>query len=195
MRSDSMLPNIFRSFLKIMASNFSTTFHVESEEVLYTDQTITCVDRPFLEMLKTRAMETERKRIRLCTHANLEDGLHEMLIVLHRDTYVPPHAHQGKSESYHLIEGGLDVVIFQDDGTPDLVIPLSVDGQGGFYYRLSEQRFHTVLVKSEWVVFHETTNGPFRRENTVFPSWAPGQGDDPLLQQRYLDGLRKMFFS
>jgi cupin fold WbuC family metalloprotein len=167
-----------------------TSFNIESEEVLYTDQPITCVDHAFLQLLKTRASNTARKRIRLCTHPNPEDALHEMLIVLHRDTYVPPHAHRNKSESYHMIEGTLDIVLFQEDGRPQTIIPMTAAKEGIFYYRLSDERFHTVLPGSEWVVFHETTNGPFRRDETLYASWAPDNADDPERQQSYLQGLR-----
>ncbi len=168
------------------------TFSTESQEVLYTDRAITCIDREFLDELKSMAGATKRKRIRICAHPDSEDTLHEMLIVLHRDTYVPPHAHHNKSESYHMIEGALDIVLFDDAGTPQTVVPLSAD-KGIFYYRLSEPRFHTVLPGSEWVVFHETTNGPFRRDETTYAAWAPGNGDAAASQQAYLDKLRTLF--
>jgi hypothetical protein len=34
------------------------------------------------------------------------------------------------------------------------------------------------LIRSETVVFHETTNGPFKREDTDFASWAPEEDDE-----------------
>jgi cupin fold WbuC family metalloprotein len=173
-----------------MIKPIKTTFKVESEEVLYTDQKTTCVDRKFLETLKTRAAATKRKRIRLCVHASPDENLHEMLIVLHRDTYVPPHAHKKKSESFHMIEGALDIVIFNEDGIPKSAIPLSLDASDYLYYRLADATFHTVIPRSEWVIFHETTNGPFRREETLFAPYAPDNSADIDIQQAYLAKLR-----
>ena len=46
-----------------------------------------------------------------------------------------------------------------------------------FCYRLSTPEYHTVLPKTKYVVFHEVTNGPFRREDTVFGEWAPDEGE------------------
>ncbi|MBF0447829.1 MAG: cupin fold metalloprotein, WbuC family [Magnetococcales bacterium] len=172
-----------------------TTFTVESEEVLYTDRAITCVGGAFVTELKKRAMQTGRKRIRLCTHPHAGDLLHEMLIVLHRQTYVPPHSHPDKSESFHLIEGALDVVLFDEAGRPQSAIPMAHSSQAVFYYRLSDSRFHTVLPQSEWVVFHETTNGPFRPEQTVMAPWAPGNAADRADQQTYLRGVRQFLES
>jgi cupin fold WbuC family metalloprotein len=173
-----------------MIKSIKTTFEIESEEVLYTDQKTTCVDRQFLETLITRAAATKRKRIRLCVHSNPDDNLHEMLIVHHRDTYVPPHAHKNKSESFHMIQGALDIVLFNEDGTPKIAIPLSTDADDYLYYRLSDATFHTVIPRSEWVIFHETTNGPFKREETLFAHYAPNNSADIDLQQAYLAKLR-----
>lgn len=32
-----------------------------------------------------------------------------------------------------------------------------------------------LLIRSELFVFHEITEGPFFRESTVFPDWAPAE--------------------
>jgi hypothetical protein len=37
--------------------------------------------------------------------------------------------------------------------------------------------FHTLIIRSDVLVFHETTNGPFDRRDTVFAPWAPQDGD------------------
>jgi hypothetical protein len=46
-----------------------------------------------------------------------------------------------------------------------------------FYYRSDAQAYHTLIIRSDVLVFHETTQGPFRREDTVFATWAPEDGD------------------
>jgi hypothetical protein len=42
-----------------------------------------------------------------------------------------------------------------------------------FYYRISEPIYHALLIRSPFLVFHEVTEGPFLREKTEFPEWAP----------------------
>ena len=37
--------------------------------------------------------------------------------------------------------------------------------------------FHTLIIRSDILVFHETTEGPFDRNETVFARWAPEDGD------------------
>ena len=88
-----------------------------SNEVLYTDESITKIDQVDIESLKALAAKNSRKRIRLCAHPDMQDNLHEMIIVHARDAYVRPHKHIGKSESFHVIEGLLLVVVFDDEGS------------------------------------------------------------------------------
>ncbi len=111
-------------------------------------------------------------------HRDTSDRLHEMIIVHAADTYVRPHKHLNKTESFHVIEGKLSVVIFEDGGELKKVIPMSAYGNGTtFYYRLNESLFHTVIPISEWVVFHEVVNGPFDKGDTSFAAWAPFEQD------------------
>jgi len=149
-------------------------FRKFNDEVFYSRDSIVKVRRDDIYQLKQFARQTPRKRSRLCTHKDIESSLHEMLILHEKDTYIRPHKHLGKSESFHVIEGKADVIIFGEDGAVlDLIEMSSYSGGEVFYYRLSEPLFHTVIIRSEVVVFHETTNGPFRREDMVFAEWSP----------------------
>jgi cupin fold WbuC family metalloprotein len=161
----------------------------ESAEVRYATDAIVLVDGADVERLKQDAAENARRRIRLCAHHGVDDRLHEMLIVHTSDTYVRPHKHLGKSESFHVIEGDVDVVIFDDDGGVREVIPMGAFASGRpFFYRIAEPVFHTLLIRSGVLVFHETTGGPFRRADTVFAPWAPEDGDAPAVS-RFLANL------
>jgi len=53
-----------------------------------------------------------------------------------------------------------------------------VYGSGrAFFYRLMEPCYHTVLVNTPFALFHETTSGPFRRDDTEFAPWSPAEGE------------------
>ena len=161
-----------------------------NDEVLYTKDAITRIDSKDIDILKAKATGNTRKRVRLCTHPSSQDALHEMLIVLGDESYVPPHKHPRKSESFHIIEGFLDVVIFDDVGTVKEVIPMAAPGSDlPFYYRLSGSFFHMPVPTSDVVVFHEITNGPFDQSETVFASWAPSDKDAEAVQAEYLRHL------
>lgn len=113
-------------------------------------------------------------RTRLCAHGRLEDPLHEMIIALKRGSYVRPHRHEGKSESFHIIEGEGSLVLFTDSGSVTDWIALGDFASGkAFFTRLSQGVFHTLFVESARLLIHETTNGPFRSDDAIQAPWAP----------------------
>jgi cupin fold WbuC family metalloprotein len=148
------------------------------DEVFYADESPVRVSRPDIDELVRLAHVAGRRRSRLCAHPDAASRVHEMIIVHERDTYVRPHKHIDKSESFHVIAGRGDVVLLRDDGSVRDIVNLTSYEEGGcFYYRLHEPLFHTLVIRSDVIVFHETTNGPFVREETVFPEWAPAESD------------------
>ena len=149
-----------------------------NEEVLYTLDSITKINKGDLEFLKAKAASNHRKRIRLCVHPDVEDGLHEMLIIHTKGNYVRPHKHTNKSESFHIIEGELKVIIFDEKGTVLEILKMgSFRTEKTFFFRISENHYHTIIITSDCAVIHETTNGPFKKEETIFAPWAPEEDD------------------
>ena len=162
----------------------------ESPEVFYASEPLIAVGPDELSFLKERARENPRLRSRLCTHSSPSDSLHEMIIVHHRDCYVRPHRHRRNSEALHVVEGSAEVIVFDDNGGIDQHFAVGVTGNpGAFYYRMPPQRYHMLAITSEWLVFHETTTGPFIRDDTEFPNWAP-DGSDPELANNYVRDIR-----
>jgi cupin fold WbuC family metalloprotein len=155
-----------------------------SEAVLFADTPLSTLNREDIEWLKARAARTARQRIRICTHLDSDQLLHEMMIVHTRDTYVRPHKHLNKSESFHVITGEAGVILFDESGAVCEAIRMGEYASGNrFYYRLSESRYHTLLIRSEVLIFHEVTTGPFQRQDTVFPAWAPEEGQVDLRRE------------
>lgn len=158
-----------------------------NEEVYVADRPVTRVTGREIDFLKQVAATNARHRARLCAHGDVGDALHEMLIVHMGGTYVRPHKHLAKSESFHIVEGRLTVFLFDDDGRLVEAIHMGAPGSGhAFFYRLSTPMFHSVLPESDFVVFHEVTNGPFDRRDTIFAPWAPAEDSAPEEQDRFM---------
>jgi cupin fold WbuC family metalloprotein len=91
----------------------------------------------------------------------------------------------GKTESYHMVFGELDIVLFSDDGRPIRVIPMGTLASGKTHvYRLNAPIWHSVIVRSEYAAIHEVTNGPFNVEENEFAPWAP---EEPNALRQFLD--------
>lgn len=148
-----------------------------NEEVYFTTDNVVKVNNPVIRLLKNKSLKNKRKRIRLCAHKNMKDKLHEMFIVHQKGIYIRPHKHF-KSESLHVIEGKADIILFDKKGSISEIIQVGSYSSGNdFYYRISIPYYHTMIIKSAFLVFHETKAGPFNKKNIIFAPWAPEESN------------------
>lgn len=152
--------------------------HQVSSEVFVAASPIVQLGREEIDFLKEKASCALRKRARICAHRDDGETIHEMIIAIASSSYIRPHRHVGKSESFHVIDGEVDVVILSEKGEIEDVIELGGPNSGRcFYYRLAESKFHTLLIHTEMLVIHEVTDGPFDRERTTLAPFAPSEND------------------
>ena len=145
-----------------------------NDEVYVAADEIVRLDRQAVVFIRDCALRNPRGRARICAHKDSGDNLHEMLIGIAPGSYVRPHRHHGKVESFHLIEGSADIVILSEQGSIEDVIELGPSAN--FYYRLDSPRYHTLLISSPVLVIHETTNGPFDPAQTDWAAFSPVEG-------------------
>jgi cupin fold WbuC family metalloprotein len=147
-------------------------------EVVYLTGDVLTVSVADIQTLKDNCRRAPKRRARICAHPSAQDVIHEMLIAVSIESYIRPHRHNAKSESFHIIEGALQVILFDDTGMIDDVVHLESYGPNHpFYYRLNAEIFHTIIPQTEVVVIHETTKGPFIANETEFAAWSPHEGD------------------
>ena len=166
----------------------------ESDEVLYPKESIIKITAQDLVELKQMARLNPRQRIRICSHMNINDKIHEMIIYHPKGTYVPPHKHLGKDESFHLISGEIDCVIFNNQGYVSKAFPMGDYSSGKtFYYRIPADTFHTQIFKKD-TFFHEVTKSPFNRNNTVTASCAPYEKETAMVKS-YINEISQIIKS
>jgi cupin fold WbuC family metalloprotein len=161
-----------------------------SPEVFSAVGSTVAVDRAVVGFLKRRAALAPRRRARLCAHEKPVDSVQEMMICLRNGVYIAPHKHVKKTESFHVVAGRLDVVVFNDAGGIQDVVRLGPYASGlPFFYRRRDNAVHTVVVRSAFAVFHETTNGPFvQSRSTMRARWGADESD-PKDVRRFLRNL------
>ena len=149
-----------------------------NNEVIFVETSTVKIDRQIIDCLKQNAHKTQRKRFRLCAHKNIADNIHEMFIAKTIGTYVRPHKNLNKNKSFHIIEGMVDLVMFDNEGNIIKVIEMGdYFSNRIFYYRMFDPGYHTILINSDILVFKETINGPFNKSDTVYALWAPEEND------------------
>jgi cupin fold WbuC family metalloprotein len=158
----------------------------EGPEVYYSTRPIGQATDGVITFLKEQAKVTPRRRCRLCLHPTPAAQQQEMIIVMQGDSYVAPHKHVGKGETLLVLEGEAVAPIYVEDGALQDAIKLGPFGSGRtFFYRMPETVYHGLWITTEWLVYVETTLGPFRRDATVFPDWAlDGADADRIFDER-----------
>lgn len=133
----------------------------------FNDLGVFVLDQAAIESLKAAAQSSPLRRARFCLHSSNESSVQEMVIALLKDSVVEPHKHpSGKPESYHLIEGAMDVHIFDPRGHKVQLIPLRLNGAR--MYRIRGNVWHQPLAVSDYAVYHEVYTGPFNKLTDVF---------------------------
>jgi cupin fold WbuC family metalloprotein len=146
----------------------------KSPEIFLAQGPISEIGPVEIDTLRGAVKSSAKRRARINAHPDGEDALHEMIIAIDATSYIRPHKHPGKSEAFHIIEGEVDIVVFDDDGGINRIVPLGPPGGARpFYYRMSTTFFHTLIIRSDLLIVHEITNGPFRPSATVFAEFAP----------------------
>lgn len=122
-------------------------------------------------------------RARINLHQSDESLVHEMIIAMDSRSLAPPHYHIGKSESFHVLQGTLRVGVLDHDGL--LLATLELRPDTSPIYRMNEDLNHFPVAVTDVVVFHETTNGPFRKgESLRLDNWAAAMDEAQLRQLR-----------
>ena len=162
----------------------------ESDEVLYQKNLnqVIQISRNDIQHLKDIAQESARHQARICAHSGKEEDIHEMVIYHQKGAYLHPHKFHINTESYLLLEGEIDVVLFNDLGEPLKVIEMGTIGsQKTFFFRLPQPMFRTLILKQD-SVFLEVKTGPFNPDNRELAKWAPHHEEISEVN-KYLDQL------
>lgn len=155
-----------------------------NNEVYYAMDNIIKIGKTEIDWLKEKSMDNERKRCRICAHKDIDEKVHEMFIIHTKDTYVRPHKHINKNESLYVIEGSADVIIFDEMGNINEVIPMGDYLSGRkFFYRINDPHYHTLHITSKFLIFHETIKGPFNKGDATFAPWAPDENDCKAIEE------------
>lgn len=145
-----------------------------NDAVYLAEDQIVSISMRDVEFLKDRLRQTGLKRNRICAHKTIDDTLQEMIIAFARGSYIRPSKHIGKEESIHVLEGTGYFVFFDKQGEITNAIAVG-DAETGLqeYVRTPVEKYHTLLITSDYFVVQETTQGPFTRADTIFAEWAP----------------------
>ena len=152
----------------------------------YTDNLV-ALDELDINNLIKKVDYTEKKRIRICLH-NPDDSIHEMIVLVKKGSYIRPAKHLNKTESLHVIKGRAKAIFFSENGNIESVKLLSEFPNSFFMYKMNTDIYHTLIVETDYFIFHEITNGPLIRADTIEAIWSPKENDN-INREEYLSNL------
>ena len=164
--------------------------NVSNKEVLISKTHPFSLNKDDIKIMQSFANLNSSNKSRICSHKNVEDKLHEMFITHKKDYYVRPHRHFNKSESILILKGNADLVLFNEKGDIQNIIQLDEFSSGNiFYNRIDLPIFHSLIIKSNFLLFYEVTTGPLKVEDTEYAKWSPEIGSDKSVE--FLNNIKK----
>jgi len=141
--------------------------------------------------LLEQARKNHIGRARVCAHRGHKSRVQEMFIAFVKGSYVHPHRHVEKCESFHVVFGELSVIFFNDEGRETDRIALAASGaERPFYFRAERNEWHTVVIESDYAFIHEITLGPYEEDRRLLAPWAPAEGEKSEIHQ-FLEKLTR----
>jgi cupin fold WbuC family metalloprotein len=141
-----------------------------------------------LDTVTEQARTSPRLRMNYNFHEELSDPVQRLLNVVEPWTYIRPHKHTTKEESFVLLRGKVLAVSFNDDGTIRDHAVLS-NSTGVLGIEFEENTFHMITSLETGSAVFEIKEGPFvpHTEGSSAP-WAPKEGTPEAK-----DFLKKVF--
>lgn len=108
------------------------------------------------------AASSERLRMNYNLHDSLDEPVHKMINAFQPGTVLPihRHLHPAKKETFVLLQGKLEVIIYNEDGTEKNRIELSKES-GNLMVELMPEDWHSIEVLIPNTVILEIKQGPY----------------------------------
>ena len=127
---------------------------------------------------------------RLRTNHNLHEGpqaaIQRLAVKLRQGTYIRPHRHPQRWELGLVLQGRMDLVLFDDEGRLTERVTMTPI-QGTLALELPAGTWHSYVCVSDAATFFEVKEGPYDPALSEFAPWSPAEGDAQA--PRYLEWM------
>lgn len=134
------------------------------------------INAELIDSVIGQARSSPRLRMNYNLHPELSDPVQRLLNALEPWTYIRPHKHTNKEESFVLLQGKILAVVFNDDGSiRDHAVLSQQTGILGIEFE--ENSFHMLTSLQTGSAVFEIKEGPYvpHTEGSSAP-WAPKEG-------------------
>ncbi|WP_291530271.1 WbuC family cupin fold metalloprotein [Bacteroides sp. UBA939] len=135
------------------------------------------ITEELLDNVTREAQENPRLRMNYNLHESLDAPIHRLLNALEPGTYLPPHRHINKEETYLVLRGSLLAFFYDDLG--NVTEKVCLDPSAGNYgLEIPAATWHSIIVLESGTVIFEIKRGPYQSlsPEDIAP-WAPASSD------------------
>jgi cupin fold WbuC family metalloprotein len=130
-----------------------------------------------LNELDRKARESPRLRTNHNLHEGPQAAIQRLAVKLRQGTYIRPHRHPQRWELGLVLQGRMDLVLFDDSGTLTERVTMT-PVRGTLAVELPQAQWHSYVSVSDAATFFEVKEGPYDpATSSEFASWAPAEGD------------------
>lgn len=124
------------------------------------ESTLTIIDKTLYDNLTLAAAENERLRMNFNLHATLDDAVQRLLNALEPGTVLPIHRHKHTDETYFVLRGALNLLLYNNDKKLIETVELSAQTEK-YGVVVPAGAWHTVEVLEKGTIIFEVKQGPY----------------------------------
>lgn len=136
------------------------------------------ITEELLDVVTSQAKENPRLRMNYNFHATMDAPIHRLLNALEPGTYLPPHRHRDKEETYLVLRGSLLAFFYDEAGNvTEKVLLNPLEGKYGL--EIPPCTWHSIVALESGTVIFEIKKGPYSPLSPEdLASWAPAASDE-----------------
>ena len=119
------------------------------------------ITEELLDTVTSQAKENSRLRMNYNFHASMDAPIHRLLNALEPGTYLPPHRHTDKEETYLVLRGSLLAFFYDDAGNVTDKVCLN-PSEGKYGLEIPSNTWHSIIALESGTVIFEIKKGPYR---------------------------------
>lgn len=135
------------------------------------------ITEELLDYVTSQAKVNPRLRMNYNFHTSMGEPIHRMLNALEPESYLPPHRHTDKEETYLVLRGSMWVFYYDESGNVLERVLLS-PSEGKYGLEIPTGTWHSIVVLESGTVIFEMKKGPYQPlAPEDLASWAPAPSD------------------
>lgn len=136
------------------------------------------ITEELLDAVTSQAKENPRLRMNYNFHAEMDAPIHRLLNALEPGTYLPPHRHRDKEETYLVLRGSLLAFFYDEAGDVTEKVLLN-PSEGKYGLEIPPCTWHSIVALESSTVIFEIKKGPYSPLSPEdLASWAPAASDE-----------------